>query len=351
MVVEKKEMTAEEKNAETDQVAAEKRKVTNAVIASLELPVKEEKPGEEEEEEEPKPGEEEEEKPGEVEGDISDADLLETADEDLTAEGLTRKRELEKDPSKAKKAVKKEEDLIPKSKVDKILKKQERRIESAMRRAKAAESKSSESKDPDTARLERMSTEKVRETKRKARRAALKAQSDGDEDRVDALLELEDKCDQVIQGAPQKFVNAQLELFQDKAEEIEQDPDIEDFDKAAPIILQLAKEIYAKYPKLQTLVEGQVMALESAVDRYKLMQKALTGKEKTRYLKQAVSKFKRKTNLDTADSKGKMKISQRLKNLRAKAFRGGDLTDKANLIKEDPRFGIDQLLPDELKGE
>ena len=364
MVVQKTEQTVEEKNAETKAIADRKRDATNAILSSLELPVEEEtKPKAEElsDEELLETADEDltekgvarkrelEEDPSKVkterDSDISDEELLELPDGDLSAEGIARKRELEADPSKIEKTVKKEEELIPKSKVDKMLKKMERRIDSATRKAKTASA--SEAKDPDMARLENMSPEKLKETKRKCRKAMIKAQTDGDEDRLEALLDLEDKCDQVTQGAPVKFRNKQLALFQEKADEIEEDPDIEDFDRAAPIILQLAKEAYAKYPKLQKLEEGQAMALESAVDRYKLMQKTLSGKKETRYLKQKVSKFKRKTNLDTQTMKGKLKISQRLKTLRQKAFRGGDLTDKVNLIKEDPRFGIDQLLPEE----
>ena len=362
MAVEEKTQTAEEKNAETREVETRKRNAANALLASMEFPVDDKdkpKKGKESEEEgkegAKKKGKEEE----VIEADVSDEELLDIPDEDLTEEGIARKRELEEDPSKAKKKgdeEEEEEQLIPKSKHEKIVKKLERRIKSETRKAKTAKH-DAPAADPVIARLEKMSDSELMAAKRKCRKAQLKAQSKIDkgdekgETELEDMLELEEQIEQVRRDAPAKFHRQQAVLMQEKLEEIHDDDEIEDPEAAEPEIIAIAKQIFQSKKSLQGLVDGQAMAIEYAIEKYKLLGQAKSSTKKTRYLKQKVNKFKRKTNLDTNKFKRSKDEtpSQKLKDLRSKAFRGGDLTDKAELIKIDPAFGVDKFIPEELK--
>ena len=65
-------------------------------------------------------------------------------------------------------------------------------------------------------------------------------------------------------------------------------------------------------------------------------------------MKRDINTLKRKTALDTGGVKAKVSQDAEVKKLRANA-KGGTDADKRNLIKNDPAFGIDSLIPPEYK--
>lgn len=214
---------------------------------------------------------------------------------------------------------------------------------------KVARDEPEEKKDSDTDRLEKMTTEQLKGLKRQVRVAQAREVEDA---KLNDLVDLELKIDEAITNAPQRFVTKQVSLYNQAAQEIIDSDDIPEIDKAAPEIRALAVDIYGRYPKLQRLEEGQAMALRMAAEHYKAINKLSSGKEadrgKTLELKQKLNTLKRKTGLDGTGVKGTSK-TENIAALRAKAGRGAENKDRLALLKVDPAFAIDDLIPDEYK--
>lgn len=303
--VQSEEQKAEEKN----QLDQAQNKLVGDLLSSLDLP--EEKPKEEaEDKEEPK-----EEKPEESTGDSEETESKDEPDEEV----------------------------IPKSKHEKALKHMEQRLNNLTAKLKQYESKPAEnSSDSDRDRLEKMSEDQLEELRLQVREAQL---DETDRGKRKELLSLERKIEVVLREAPERFNKAQLSAYNAKAEEIASDPEIEDINKAAPEIKKIAQEIYSRYPKLQRSEDGQAMALELAANHYKDINKLSVNKDKVDDLKRQNNTLKRKTALDSASHKGTVK-----KQVDVKALgRGASSYDREAFVRDDPRFNIDSLIPDDFK--
>ncbi len=248
-------------------------------------------------------------------------------------------------------------DLIPKSKVDKIIKKLTKRVDSLSRELKITRSaapKATDTRDPDLVKLEAKSTEELNTLKRNVRLAQAKlakGEETGESNaELEKLVDLEMKIDRTISSSGQRFVNLQMKLYHERSQEVYDDPEIEDVDAAAPIIKKIAIQIFEDYPRLREIPDGQALALGFAVDHYKATQKTSSGKSKEKELKRETNKLKKKIALNPGRHKG-VAGSNRLKALRASAFqsRGSNLA-KENFILHDPQFAIDDLIPDDYKG-
>jgi hypothetical protein len=191
-----------------------------------------------------------------------------------------------------------------------------------------------------------MSKKELVELKRQVRVA--QAKSSDDDEKLNQLVDLEMKIDDVMSTSSTRLEQAQLKNYQIKAQEVMADPDIDDIEKASPKILEIARDIYSASPEFQKSVQGQARALELAVRHYKKITKLSNGKSKLGDLKRQNTKLKRKTSLDSSAVRRDAQ-NTRLNELRNKAFRDGDSYDKEALIKEDPMFNIDALIPDEFK--
>lgn len=344
MTVTKNEQTPEEKVQEEKGIAEKKQDAANALLSTLDLPETkdfkdkiEKKP--EEKPEEKKPDEKPEEKKPEDEG-FTREELLKIPDEELTEEGVKIKKELLEEEG--------DEELIPKSKVDKRFKQLTTEIKDLQRQLDKRDKE--DPKDSDTARLQKMSLAELRDTKRVVKKRQLQAQKDEDEDKVDALLDLEMKIDEAITTLPQRFQQKQITLYDEVAKQIMNDDEIADIKKAAPEIKKLAEGIFSEYPKLRGIEDGMALALKLATEHYKRLQEFSIGKTRVGELKRFARSLKRKTTLDSnvlKKDKGKMGLGQ----AKDKAYaKGSTSLDKTDYIQQDPRFGIDQLIPDEFKG-
>lgn len=242
------------------------------------------------------------------------------------------------------------EDMIPKSKIqpriDKLnskLKAQEAELES-LRVNRATEEKE-KPVDELTAKLQKMSNEELKALKRDVRVAQLNSKDD--QVKLKELLDLEDKIEDTVRTAPERFSQAQVKAYNKMADRVAQGYSPKEVETAAPQIIKMAREIYQRYPKLQSDVDGQAIALEIAADKYKELSKYSLQKGSVKNLKSQVNTLKRKTSLDNGSSKLAVDTSQ-VDQLRKNAS-GGTTRDKLALVKSDPRFNVDNMIPAEYK--
>lgn len=271
----------------------------------------------------------------------------EVVDEEDAEEEATEDEAVEEEESAEDDAG--DEDMVPKSKVqpriDRLksqIKALEAKIESQAINRRTEEA---EKVDETTAKLRKMGPEELKTLKREVRVAQIEAKDD--KKKLNELLDLEDKIDETVRTAPVRFNNAQINAYNKKADEIASDPAIKNIEVAAPKIVAMAKEIYARYPKLHNDVEGQAIALELAVDKYKELSKYSLTRGSVQNLKSQVNKLKQKTSLDNRSSKS-TGDSTVIDNLRRQAA-NGTTKDKVNLVKSDPRFNVDSMIPAEYK--
>lgn len=238
-----------------------------------------------------------------------------------------------------------EEEVIPKSKVQRRFDELTARLKAQQQELEELKNSRVEPKDEITKQLEGMSIDQLKAAKLEVRKAQIKAQND--DNRLNELLDLEDKIDSVITNAPKNFAKQQLEAFQKKASQIASSGEIKDMDKNAPAILKIANEIYNQYSILQKDVNGQATALELAVKHFKAINSVPGDRSKETELKRQVNNLKRKTTLDTKSVKinaDKAKLDS-LK----KAAMGGTMQQKVSLVRSHPAFNVDSMIPDEFK--
>ncbi len=193
--------------------------------------------------------------------------------------------------------------------------------------------------------LDAMSENELEDTLAQVRVAKEKNRTD--DAKLLELVRLERQIEKTIVSAPQKFVQNQVKQFNETAQRLSSDGEINDANSQK--VLEIAKGIYQKYPKMQTAVDGQAMALELAVEHYKALGKVNSGNTNTQNLKAQVNTLKRKTLLDTKTLKsGGDKVN--LDKLRESAMTGS-MKDKERFAHSDSRFKIDAMIPDYLKGK
>lgn len=234
-----------------------------------------------------------------------------------------------------------EEDLIPKSKVQKRIDE----LTNQIKRLKADQAKREEeveqkkASDSELEQLEQMSHQELNNLKRQVRVEQIKAGTD--ETKLNRLLDLEDKIDRTIQSAPQRFVKNQTTRFNRAVEQSASE--IEGFDKVKADIFNYAKTIYQSAPELQGSVEGQARAWQLASEHYKALRKASEGKSDTNELKRQVNTLKKKISIDSSSKKAVAQPDS-LAKLKRKAVHGTD-ADKAAFIKK--RMNTDALVSDD----
>lgn len=226
---------------------------------------------------------------------------------------------------------KEDEELIPKSTFQKRLDemtREKRALELRLRRLEEQRNQQPQTKDEDTIKLEQMSESELVNLKKQTRLAQLKNASD--DAMVSRLFELEDKIDNVIRSAPQRFTQNQIREFNDAV--AVSAPDIPNFDKAQKDIFGLAKRIYDTAPELQKIVTGQARAWNLAVEHYKLMQEASAGKSKAAELGRQVNTLKKKVAIDGVSRKASTEPDSDEKLFRK--AKNGEHKDKLNFIRK-----------------
>lgn len=276
-----------------------------------------------------------------VEGEDASAEVEEE-------EVKTEETDEEAESEESEEAESEDDELVPKSKVQK-------RISSLVAENKALAARLAEkerveaaTQDDDTRKLNAMDEAGLKATKKAVTIAIAKAVNAGDDEKLDKLSELADKVDTAMSTLSTRFTQTQVDEYNKVAEQIVALGEMDITDKTAGEIKAIAKQIYDSEPDLQKNVKGQAIALKFAYQHYKVLQTKSAGKEKVDGLKRDINTLKRKTALDTGGVKAKVSQDAEVKKLRANA-KGGTDADKRNLIKNDPAFGIDSLIPPEYK--
>lgn len=323
----------EEQIAAGNAAGAETRKrlaskiMDNKVFQSLEIP------GAEEETQQEDPVEEE----------------TQESEEEETNEENTE--ESEEEETQAQEEDGTEETMVPQSKVQRRideLKSENKRLR-ALNESRAINKASEESAtlDEQTKQLRAMTATEIDALKDQVEDAKFEAYAAKDKNKLAELRTLAKKIDETIRTAPVRFVQAQAAAYNRKADELAAGATIKEIEVAAPKIVAMAREIYQRYPKLQSDVEGQAIALEIAADKYKELSKYSLTKGSVNNLKSQVNNLKKKTSLATNQSKS-TGDSNVIENLRKQAS-NGTTRDKVALVKNDPRFNVDAMIPAEYK--
>lgn len=291
------------------------------------------------------PGADEETPPEEKEGE-EEAPASEESSDDNTEEAAQEEEE-----ALVEEEIDEDEVMIPKSKVQARID----RLTAENKRLKAEQESKAINKaaeenanvDDQTKQLRAMSAQELEALKDQVDDAKFDARTAKDTKKLAELKSLERKIDDTIRTAPLRFSQAQTRAYNRKADELAQGVSPKDLEIAAPKIVEMARQIYQRYPKLQSDVEGQAIALEIAADKYKELSKFTLTKGSVNNLKSQVNTLKKKTSLATNQSKS-TGDSQVLDTIRRTAS-GGTTRDKLNLVKSDPRFNVDAMIPVEYK--
>lgn len=240
-----------------------------------------------------------------------------------------------------------EEELIPKSKIQPRFDKLNARIKALESQVENQQVKQSEEKPSDetTEKLRKMSNDELRVLKRQVEVAKLEAHSSKNQKQLDDLLDLQEKIEDTVRSAPQRFLNAQNAAYSKMADKLAQGIEHKELEKATPEIIKKTNEILQKHPHLYNDVNGKALALEIAVEQYKELSKFSLTKKSVSNLKSQVNTLKRKTSLDNGASKTVQDVSV-LDNVR-RAAHGGTTRDKQVLVREDPRFRVNEMIPTE----
>lgn len=332
MPIQEKTQTSEEIAAGNKQGEETRQKLANKIMdnkvfQSLEIPTGEELPNPEKEEiSEDQPQEEE---------------STEEQTEEVAEEQEEAQEEVEED----------DETMVAKSKVqariDRLTAENKRLKAVAESRDLNRATEESASLDNQTKQLRAMSAEQLDALRDQVEDAKFEAHTAKDAKKLGELRTLAKKIEETVRTAPVRFSQAQAAAYNRKADELSQGIAPKDLEIAAPKIVAMAREIYQRYPKLQSDVEGQAIALEIATDKYKELSKYSLTKGSVNNLKSQVNTLKKKTSLATTQSKS-TGDSDVIQNLRKQAS-GGTTKDKVALVKNDPRFNVDSMIPAEYK--
>lgn len=252
--------------------------------------------------------------------------------------------EVNEDESLEDDSIEQEEDMeevVPKSKVQKRIDELTAKNKHMEQKLRELEALKEEPKDDITKQLEAMSPLELKAAKMEVRKAQIRAQ--GDDAKLNELLELEDKIVSVMENAPKTFLNNQIDIG--KKAYIEVASQFEE--SQVKNILAAAKEIYDSEPLFQKDINGQAAAIKLAAKHFKAINSAPGDRTKESELKRQVNSLKRKTTLDTKTGQvnsDKVKLDA----MRTKAI-GGTYQNKVDLVRTHPMFNVEKMIPDELK--
>lgn len=223
-----------------------------------------------------------------------------------------------------------DEELIPKSKVQKRLDemtREKRLLEARLRKLEEASASQQKPVDEDTSKLEKMSEQELLALKKQVRVSQIKSQSD--DATLSKLMELEDKIDGVMRTAPQRFSQTQISKFNEAVQMSA--PEIDEFEKVQKDIFGLAKRIYDTAPELHSNVNGQARAWNLAVEHFKLLQESNIGKTKINELNREKNSLKKKVSIGGVAKKASTEPDSKEKLF--KRARSGDARDKLDFIR------------------
>lgn len=232
-----------------------------------------------------------------------------------------------------------DEELIPKSKMQKRLDemtREKRLLEARLRKLEDASSSQQKPVDDETSKLEKMSEQELAALKKQVRVSQIKSQND--DAMLGKLMELEDKIDGVMRTAPQRFAQAQISKFSEAVQMSA--PEIDGFEKVQKDIFGLAKRIYDTAPELHGNVNGQARAWNLAVEHFNLLRESNIGKTKINELNREKNSLKKKVSIGGVSKKASTEPDSTSKLF--KKAKVGDARDKLDFIRN--ATGVDAVV-------
>ncbi len=223
-----------------------------------------------------------------------------------------------------------EEELIPKSTFQRRLDemtREKRLLEARLRKLEESNS-NPQVKDEDLSKLEKMSESELVSLKKQVRLSQIKSASD--DVTLGKLMELEDKIENVMRTAPQRFQSNQIAKFNEAVQASASE--VQGFDKVQKDIFSLAKRIYDTAPELHASVNGQARAWNLAVEHFKLMQDVNIGKTKITELNREKNTMKKKISMPSVGKKASQESDSSEKLFKKAKY--GETRDKVDFIRK-----------------
>lgn len=228
-----------------------------------------------------------------------------------------------------------EEEVIPKSKHNKVLEKQQRRIDELTNKIRQFEAKADKKPETQLEKLEALSQDDLEELMDNTTDAIAEAKYQAKVEGVDVSRKLEElqslrrSVRQTIKDAPTRFGRKQTEVLDTVIAEVKEIDPLVTSRKGD--LWNMALRIYQSSPSLQKTITGQGEAMRLAAEHILAVRQSAQGLEKNSDLSRKVNRLKQKTTLDGNVRKGNEVAIQNRK-IRDKAI-NGTLTDKMNFVK------------------
>jgi len=242
-------------------------------------------------------------------------------------------KEDEEESSEEEKEEDNDEDLVPKSKVEDIKAKMQKRIDSEVAKRKELESKLDTKPDDNDKKLDNMSVEELQSVKKQIRRAL---RHEDDDNKLDELEDLLDKVDEKIKTQPQRFFQKQMTNLSKILPDIsEVYKDVEtQINTGKGELVELAKTIYQRSRSMQGSPEGWAEAFQMAFEHLEGLKTVSPKKddERVNSLSRRLNTLKKKTTLSGKQSVANQE-SINSRKLYKKAVEG-DVDDKLEYVRK-----------------
>lgn len=241
-----------------------------------------------------------------------------------------------------------EEDLIPKSKVQKRideLVKENKRTQAELKALRESMASSKQTtRDEDLDKMEAMSETELKTLRREIKMAQINLLDTNLEpsqrkSELAKLMELDEKAEKAITSAPIRFQTNQVAKFNEAVAET----DLED--KAKDAVFGYAKTIFLSSPELQSSITGQARAWKMAVEHYTEVNKLSKGKVQADELKRQNTTLKKKISVDTSSQKSNQKPNDDARMF--KKAQHGNYDDKVAFFRK--KLNVDSMIPEEFK--
>lgn len=266
----------------------------------------------------------------------------EVEEEEEVEEPEVEDEEDEEEESEEEESAKEDEEVVPKSKHDKILKRMERRLDSMNSELQEAREKASKKSSSFEDRLESMSLNELRDNYKDITIAIAQNKSNGQDlspEQISKLVDAQYKVQDAMNSFKDRFWNKQTRNLERILPDIEDlAPDFKkQWTKGRGKFLDIGMDIFRNSPSFKNSETGLAEAFGLAM-RY--VGQGQGNKGDSRFLKRQVGNLKRKTSLSGRTLKPDMTKDRRQKSFK-KAVNGSK-DDKAAWVHDEilPQLGL-----------
>jgi hypothetical protein len=245
-----------------------------------------------------------------------------------------------------------EEEERPKKPGQKRFNRMTRQLKALEAENKRLKAESDKEQDPDVGKLNTYSVAQLKQLRREIKQRMFDVMSDRDEKNLEAnqkaynrLVDLEEKAEQAMITVPQRFMRGQESRLIEAMRETADRMGAKKFDLHAAGINKIATAVFRNKASLHENPDGQAIAWEIAVEKYKAQIRGGKASKKAQRLERQANRFKKKSSLDTSVVRGtKKSVSNKKLRERARTGTYGDKTKYLSSIIE-----IDSFLPANLR--